>query len=229
MTLFYQLSMSGTDVAADVTINGFPLHVGEIDGSMGTVLNPFLVGRGNRLCFRFGRKGPNAQFQAVLQSVMQGQAADTMPGGDFGLPTDEDLVHTFDSETAAFAPVLAGAGPAAPDDLLRLALKVRDSLRGRDAAGLLKLFGPKLDCYAAAFGAPRPELEADIGRGLREFFQSDLGFEDSDVMAQPWCDGKVYLLCRKDGGALIQRPGPDGLLSLHIYAAVMDGAAAIVA
>lgn len=229
MTLFYQLSMSGNDLAADVTINGFPLHTGEIDGSLGTVLNPFLIGQGNLLKVAIGRRGPTAQFQGALQSVKQGEMPNTLPGGDFNLPAGSELTQSFDSETAAFGPVLAAARPASPDALLGLALQVRDLLRAQDRAGLMKLFAPKLACYAAAFGAPRESLEADIAAGLGEFFDSELGFEAGDVLAQPWCDGKVFLLCRQDGRALVHKDQPDGTLSLHIYAAMMEGGPAIVA
>lgn len=229
MTLFYQLTMSGSDLAADVTINGFPLHVGEIDGSMGTVLNPFLVGKNNQLKFSFGRRGPAARFEGALQSLQQGDQPTLLPGGELLLPTGNELVHTFDSESAAFATVLAGAQPASADALLELALRLRDLLRARDTAQLLKLFAPKLACYAEAFGAPLPALTADIADGLRQFFDSDLGFEAGDIMAQPWCDGRVYLLCRQDGRALVHKDQPDGTLSMHIYAAMMEGGPAIVA
>lgn len=229
MTLFYQLSMAGSDVAADVTINGFPLHAGEVAGSLATVLNPFLIGKGNQLKFLFGHRGPAAQFQGALQTVKQGEVPTTVAAGDFALPAGGELVHTFDSETAAFAPVLQAAQPARPEDLLALALTIRDLLRDRDVKRLMRLFAPKLAGYATAFGAPTAMLEADIAGGLAEFFDSDLDFGAEDLSAMPWCDDKVFLLVRNDGRALMHKTQPEGVLSLHIYAAVLKDGPTIVA
>jgi len=229
MTLFYQLGMSGGDLDVDVTINGFPLHAGELAGSLGTVLNPFLVGKGNQLKFAFGRRGAGAEFQGALQTVKEGEMVSTLASGEFKLSQANEITHSFDSETAGFAAILDAAQPVTGESLLPFALKIRDLLRTRNTNGLMKLFEPKLQCYAEAFGAPLSALQNDIASGLREFLDSDLKFEATDLVAQPWCGGKVHLLARKDGTSLVHKPQGDGSLSMHVYAAMLADGPAIVA
>ncbi|MBX3475620.1 MAG: hypothetical protein KF754_14685 [Planctomycetes bacterium] len=229
MTLFYQLSLAGDDLEVTTTINGFPLHTGPLDGSMGTVLNPFLVGAGNQLKIEFGRRGPAAVFVGALQCVRQGEVVSTQAAGEFSMPAGNELVHRFDSETAAFAPTLIAARKAAPAELLPLAIAVRDLLRRRDTPGLMRLLEPKLACYAEAFGAPRQNMEDDIARGLSEFFGSDLDFEPADLLSMPWCEDRVFSVSRRDGSPLVRKETAEGSMSLQVFGAMLPGGPAIVA
>lgn len=232
MPTIHQLSLSGGDLSVDVTINGFPLHQGPLDGSSSMVLNPYLIGAGNELRLAISNRGPGAEFAGALQQLKPGDMADTMASGDFKLPSStapQEFTHRFDSKLACFRKVLDSAKPAKPAALLPLAINLRDLLRKRDAAGLLRLFQPKIATFAEAFEAPADAMKADLESGFAEFFDSDLAFEPADVEVVSHCDGKIHAIRRKGGKPLIHKEVDGGAASMAVFAALLPSGPAVVA
>lgn len=232
MPTFHQLSLSGGDLDLDVTINGFPVHEGKLDGSSSMPLNPFLIGKGNELRFVIKHRGREAQLEGALQTLKPGDMADTTAAGDFKLPdagAPQEFTHRFDSDMAPFSKVLQSAKPASAAEILPLAITIRDALRKRNKGPVLKVLTPKLEVLSQAFEAPVDTIRNDVQGFLEELYDSDLAFETSDLEVISHCNGKVHNLRRKDGKPLIRREVEDGSISMAIFAALLPDGPAVVA
>ncbi|MBK9973618.1 MAG: hypothetical protein IPP14_02425 [Planctomycetes bacterium] len=228
---FYQFSLSGGDLDLDVTVNGFPLHAGELDGSAAMVLNPYLIGKGNQLRCVVRRRGPDATLNGALQVMQPGDIADSLASGGLALPQGPaplDFSQSFDAKIAPFQPILQAAAAATPQQMLPFALVLRDLLRKRDKAGFMNLLQPKIDCYAAAFDEKPQAMRGDIEAGIAAYFNSDLDFELQDLVATPWCENKVFELRRSNGKALVYMQQEDGSMSMQVFVALINGKPAIV-
>ncbi len=218
-----QVTMNADGCAFVATVNGFPIfrHEGDAPWSGSTVLDPVLIGKGNKLEVKFTRKDPNARFSASVKAHEPGDIVDTSEKGDLTLPDGDLLEHTFDSEADSFKSLLENAKPADAKSMIDFALKYRDAIRSGDTKAMLALNRLRINDIAAVHGAPPEMLEPQILEMLKEFAQGGADFEAEDIEAIGWCNNKVWELRRKDGAALLHKKEQDGSMSSETYAAIL--------
>jgi hypothetical protein len=226
MPTFTQVTVNADRCHFIATCNGFPVfeHKGDQNWSGSYAVDPFLIGKGNKLQFKFTDKEPDASFSASVKVASPGDMVDTGEKGDLGLPTGDVLEHTFDSEKDSFKAVLEKAQPTDAKTVIDFALKFRDAVRAKDDKTMLAMNRMRLDDIAALHDAPAEALEPQILEMMHAFADGGTDFEAGDLEAIGWCDNKVWQVRRKDGNALLYVKEQDGSMSSEAYIAMLpDG------
>jgi hypothetical protein len=226
--------------------------------STATPINPLLIGAGNRLTVTLSPLAPHerAPFaEAQLDGEIRRFAGDAplaqLKDGHgvlaFGVGPElreravRDAIElplclttfVFDSEGPSFRHRFAEGPTAAQRDVLAYAMKLRQLFADQDRAGIAHAMAPKMADYAAAYGGDAAEIERELYEHLdgRLFSRGLLlDFTADDVVATPFCDGRLWRLERKPRHAFVQtREDAEGLdCKMDVFVGVVDGGLRIV-
>jgi len=166
-----------------------------------------------------------------VEGAQEGQMISTGDAPPLAIPEGDPphvIVQTFDSEVSGFGELLGQAQPATGAQMCTFALEIRDIINSGDLEAVLKLFRPKFDAYAAAFGEPLEAMLGGITGMFEELLKHKQEFDVEDLDLKPYCDDKLWSLQRKDGNALIRIEEEDGGTYIDICAALLPDGAAIV-
>jgi hypothetical protein len=228
--MMVQFTANADQCSFVATCNGFPVFRADADSSWlgSSALNPYLVGKGNRLVVKFTGKGANARFSASVKEMNPGDIVDTLEEGDLKLPQGDTLEHVFDSSDGTFKGVLDQAKPSDAKTMIDFAMKFRDIVRAGDMAALTALNRIRINDIAAALGMPAEQIEPQLVGFMQAFQEGGADFEAGDVEAVAWCDNKLWELRRKDGHPLLYKKEEDGSMQAETFAATMPGGIQIV-
>lgn len=232
----WQLIVNYAGITAAGTINGFPiLDVASADdgasGFAGVPLNPYLIGRGNRLRIEVTGRRPGATLACSIQCLGRDDVVDTGTAEPVALPDGAPphvIERTFDSEEAGFAALLAQARPTTAEVVTAFALRLRDTLNAGDSEGAWTCFRPKFEAIAAAIGQPLSAIEGQVRAMLAMLAGARHAFDAADVVAQPICDAKLWRLRHRDGGELLRVRQDDGTVTVDCCVAALAGGVAVV-
>jgi hypothetical protein len=116
------------------------------------------------------------------------------------------------------APVLEDT-PATRERLRDYAMRLRDLMAEKDTAGLVKEFRPEMR-YSYQIGAHDADSFEEYVSTYQKHYvlegaEEELNFSRTDVRLQPWVDGRVWQLRRKDAEGLLRR--------IEVYVAELEG------
>ena len=116
------------------------------------------------------------------------------------------------------APVLEDT-PATRERLRDYAMRLRDLMAEKDTAGLVKEFRPQMR-YSYQIGAHDADSFEEYVSTYQKHYvlegaEEELNFSRTDVRLQPWVDGRVWQLRRKDAEGLLRR--------IEVYVAELEG------
>lgn len=150
------------------------------------------------------------------------------------LEIPQTFFHLFDNEAISAAAELRDAEPFDDEGALRdYAIRLRDIAGARDAAALVAEMEPKIQAYMAAYDEPREPFYDSLLGGMRDELLAQgvrTDFERDDVLLEPCCGGRLWILRRPDGGPFLQtEPDAEGsTMQMEIVVAPRDGALKIV-
>jgi hypothetical protein len=109
--------------------------------------------------------------------------------------------------------------PATRERLRDYAMRLRDLMAEKDTAGLVKEFRPEMR-YSYQIGAHDADSFEEYVSTYQKHYvlegaEEELNFSRTDVRLQPWVDGRVWQLRRKDAEGLLRR--------IEVYVAELEG------
>jgi len=234
MQKFYQFSYWLDNATCEATINGFPIFNRPIKGgSGGGPIDPYLIGRNNKLRIEATPTDENAVFRFSLIEMDAG----SMGGGiedmeNQSLTPGKTLVieREFDSDNAPFAPTLNSATTPTREELHAFAESLKSKLAARDTEAIVSMCRPKIEMIALVYGAPFEVMSAQIAEMIAEFAICDFTFDTATINLVPHCDGKVWEFRKADGAPFVHGEHPEGYtIAMHVYVAKLPGGVFVVA
>jgi hypothetical protein len=226
---FYSLSLSYSGVAFEVFVNGFPVWETENTegGGGGCSLNMQLIGMGNKLHVKAGKREADAYIRGSVRAASEGDMISTDDAPQFELGAGDTIDYTFDSDIAPFADLLAKLQPATDAQARDAATKLRDLLKAGKLKEALPAFRPKIELYAAANGAPADAMLSEFSGMLGQLKHAvDVG--DGELMTRAYCDGRIHEVRRDSGKAFFHMKEDGGELSMPLFIGLIDGQPAVV-
>ena len=234
MQKFHQISYWLENASCEATINGFPIFNRPVTGgSGGGPIDPYLIGKSNRLRIEATPTGENPVFMFSLIELEAGSMSGDPDGMEnHALSPGKTLIieREFDSESAPFASTLDNAMAPTREELHAFAETLKTKFAARDAEAVIALCRPKIEMVAQVYGAPFETVSAQTDEMLAEFAICDFTFDASSIELVPHCDGKVWELRKADGSPFVHGEHPEGYtITMHVYAAKLPGGVFVVA
>ena len=117
-------------------------------------------------------------------------------------------------------------------EVVEYAIKLRDIIKRQDLESLYIEYRPKLDDYALAYPEEFPDPESWFANLFRDdFFPGGpiVEFDRDDIVARPWCDGRIWEVSRKPYQPFFMNKGLDGDINMiELYVGRVDGKLKII-
>jgi hypothetical protein len=116
--------------------------------------------------------------------------------------------------------------------VVEYALKLRDIIKRQDLESLYIEYLPKLDDYARAYPDEFPDPKGWFTNLFRDdFFPGGpiVEFDRDEIVTRPWCDGRIWEVCRKPYQPFFMNKGLDGDINMiELYVGMVDGKMKII-